>query len=404
MGHMLAAISCGIKVEAFSIGWGKVIFSREYKNIEFRISLLPIGGYCKMKGETENNTDNDSFRGVHPLKRIITSFAGPFFNLVFTILISSLLFLFPFKYSDYNSRIIVKKESGWPAYEAGLRDGDLIKKINTDDILSFQDLRMKIGLNSQKNLLFTIERDKKLLSIPVIPHESDNDGIGKIGIYPWVDPIINEKDELFLINSIDNLSINNTWELFNYISESGNDENKNYELFLTDSNKQTLSKKVTIADISQFNFKIPEFTRPSYTLVKSFTSGLKKSAGYLNQTWKGLTMMLNGKASSDNISGPLRITFIAGAVTTQAYSDGFASALHTMLDFMALLSMALFFMNLLPIPVLDGGQIVLHFLELIFRRPVNEKISYLINISGIILIFMILIYTTTNDFLFLAGK
>ena len=153
-GHFLAAILCGVKVEAFSIGMGPVLLHKKIKNIDWRISLLPLGGYCSMKGENdfsdENSScdfveyDKDSLYGVSPLKRAAIAFAGPLANLLLTFFSFFIVALVGFTYWSASSKITlaneVYPEIVSPAAEAGLCSGDEITQINSEKINDFSEL------------------------------------------------------------------------------------------------------------------------------------------------------------------------------------------------------------------------------------------------------------------------
>lgn len=121
MGHFLFAVFCGVKVEAFSIGMGPVLLHKKIKNVDWRLSLLPLGGYCSMKGEQDfaqsyENGDSkihaepDSLYGVHPLKRALIAFAGPFFNLILTFISFFIIALTGYSYWSASGKIKLANE------------------------------------------------------------------------------------------------------------------------------------------------------------------------------------------------------------------------------------------------------------------------------------------------------
>ncbi|MBP7495877.1 MAG: site-2 protease family protein, partial [Spirochaetales bacterium] len=209
-GHFLAAKLLGIGVEVFSIGWGKRLFSFQYKGTEYRISLLPIGGFCKLKGEeafNQNLSDEigkdqlhppDSFYAASPWKRIVVAFSGPAFNLVSAIGAFTLVWFIGFSYPTFSNRIILESDypSGYserfPAKEGGLQTGDEIIAINGTPIETYRDIQEIVSRSPGKPLTFTYKREGKIGEAVIIPDLNKDTGAGRIGVYAWIPPIIEE--------------------------------------------------------------------------------------------------------------------------------------------------------------------------------------------------------------------
>jgi regulator of sigma E protease len=145
LGHFLAARAVGIDVEAFSIGWGKPILKKKVGKVEYRLGMFPIGGYCKMSGENEFQEAYEkksaaitpvkgTFYGAAPLRRIVVSFAGPAFNLLFAVLVFSIIWGIGFEVNTLDNRIVLVSDitpgETYPADLSGLKTGDTIIDIN----------------------------------------------------------------------------------------------------------------------------------------------------------------------------------------------------------------------------------------------------------------------------------
>lgn len=192
LGHFLAAKYFGVRVHVFSIGFGKQIFAKEWRGTTWQLSLIPLGGYVKMKGQDDSNpalieNGDDSYNTKKPWQRIIILFAGPFANfLLAAILYFSIAIMGA---STFAAQIgTVQKNS--PAFNAGILKDDLIIRINEKEIKSWEDIG-KIIVNSQGPLKFYIKRDNKLIAKTINPYISDSQNIFKekikkrmIGISP----------------------------------------------------------------------------------------------------------------------------------------------------------------------------------------------------------------------------
>ena len=200
-GHFAAARLSGIRVEAFSIGWGKVLWARKWGETEFRISLFPLGGYCKMQGEQAMiqaweskarriDTEEGDMYGARWWKRILVSLAGPLMNLICAGFIFFMIAFIGYKVHYYPSRIVMAsshtERSDYPADKAGLKTGDLVTAVNGSPIERFDQLQEIIVTHPDESLKLTVDRSGRLLSIEATPEMNRDSGAGFLGIYPWI--------------------------------------------------------------------------------------------------------------------------------------------------------------------------------------------------------------------------
>ena len=210
LGHFLAARLAGITVEAFSIGWGKPILKKTIGGVEYRLGLFPVGGYCKMKGDSEfeeayknseegKSAEKGSFYAASPFSRIVACFGGPFFNFVFAVLVLSVIWGLGFEVNTLGNRIILASEinpgTTNPADEAGLKTGDRIVSIMGRKTETYNDIQELIALNPGEELPLQIERNGSTLNLLVTPVMEKSTGAGRIGVYFWTDPIVERVTE-----------------------------------------------------------------------------------------------------------------------------------------------------------------------------------------------------------------
>lgn len=346
LGHFLAAKLFGVKVEAFSIGFGPVLLHKTKNGTDYRFSLIPLGGYCAMKGEKDFQksldagldhieAEPDSMYGVHPFKRLLIAFAGPFFNLFFAFFALTCISLVGYTYYAYSNKINVPDGENYAdlksvAKEAGIKSGDEIIKINGKEIKDFSDLIEQISTKPDEDISVTVLRDGQTLDFFLHTDMDKKTGGGKIGII---------------------------------------------------ANPESLEKKE----------KKPKWLIPA--IAEGFTETCKDCV----LTVKGIATLFKGVDLQESVSGPARIADMMGQVAKESFSDSFRSGFVNMLSFMAIISISLGIMNLLPIPILDGGLILFALIELILHRKISPKVLYYIQFIGIAFIAVMFVIGLSGD-------
>ncbi|MBR2223113.1 MAG: site-2 protease family protein [Christensenellaceae bacterium] len=178
-GHFIVGKACGIKINEFSIGFGPKLLSRVSKKdgIRYSVRLLPLGGYVAFLGEDDADDDPNAFCNVSVLKRALTTFAGPFFNILVTVLISIGVLAF---YGDYTP-VIQEATIGMPAYEAGIEAGDRIVGVDGQKIDFITEFSLAFMRNENESVALSVERNGEILDFD-IPFAIDENGDKKIGI------------------------------------------------------------------------------------------------------------------------------------------------------------------------------------------------------------------------------
>lgn len=424
-GHFIAARLCGVKVESFSIGMGPILFHKTIKDTDYRISLIPLGGYCGMKGEQsfseaiEQNLpaiegESDSFYGVHPFKRAIISFCGPFFNVIFAFIAFVIISLVGYDYYTTSNRIIlstdVYPEMTSPAAVAGLQTGDYIVKINNTEVSYFYDISRYISLHADEDVTLTVLRNGNEHTFTLHTELDKSSGAGKIGVINWVDPIVADvsKDSnayeigftpYSTITKIDGIPVFNTSDIQKLID--GKDsvfieweteiERKSGVLSLTDGN-------------IGLSFKTLQIHTPKLNIFQAIWAGLKETGSTIGTIFKSFELLFKGIDFTQAVSGPVRITKMLGDTAVSGFSSGFAVGIVVVLNFLALISLSLFIMNLLPIPILDGGLILFALIETVFKTKIKPKFMYYVQFVGIALIGILFVIALYGDLMYLFKK
>jgi regulator of sigma E protease len=431
LGHFIAARLVGIDVEAFSIGWGRPVIKKKIGAVEYRLGMFPIGGYCKMRGETEiqeayeNNQKaisqvKGSFYGTGPLKRVAVSFAGPLFNLIFAGLVLSVIWGLGFEINTMDNRIVLVSDINpgevYPADEGGLRTGDRIIEIDGRATANYHDIQEAIAPRAEKNLALKVERDGAVLDLTVRPSLDKATGAGKIGVYFWADPVVSSVaegspasiggirpgDRILRINGKDfpysvaflRIIRDQPSVLSVDFEREGQIMNADVVLSYTDAGS---------ADIG-ISYKTVKYRIPRLSPLGALTAGIRETWKTFTLSVQSLALLFRGIDLTQAVSGPVRITYMVGDVAAEGFGQSFGMGLSTMANFLALISIALCIMNLLPLPVLDGGMIVLFIIEAIKRKPLNPKAVYAFQTVGVVLIFGLMIFAVFGDILFLVRR
>jgi len=379
-GHLISAKALGIKVEAFSVGFGPVIFKATYHNTQYRLSAIPLGGYVKMLGEdpAQKCSSDNSFLAKVWWKRIIVAISGPMFNLVLAMIMLWLSFMVSSSYRDFYP--IVGSDSGQ------FQKGDEILQVSSKKIISWQQVKtdgQEITLKRDKKIITFIGKNEKLVCqiAPVIgnvsvgsPAYSAGLDIGdkivaidgqKVTLWMDIGSLIADKSEILCLLERDSKIIQRT-------------------IYPT---KDPISNRFLIGISPQM---VP-FESQNYGFFQSIRHAVVSTAKLLEINYYGLYQIFKNPASlSSSIAGPIMISQSAKNFS----KNGFSSILR----FIAFINVVLFVMNLLPIPILDGGTIIFCLIEGIFGRPIPLKGQRIMQQIGFFLLIWMMFFAFKNDF------
>ncbi|MFI5304440.1 MAG: RIP metalloprotease RseP [Nitrospiria bacterium] len=395
-GHFITARRNGVRVEKFSIGLGPKLFSKKVGDTEYVVSAIPLGGYVKMAGENQDEIRNlpDEFSSKTLWQRGKIVFAGPAINIVLAFLLMPLVYMIGIQEPKYLNE---PAKIGWvedqsTAQVAGLKAGDLVIGVANQPIENWKELREALMSKSVSRL--EIKREDKLISLPVTAPLA--------GLYPDLRPVVQKVlpgkpaeraglQEGDILLSIDQTRIT-SFNHFLYLIQNKAGKEINLEI---NRGGTTMIRVVTplfdpkvkkvILGISMGNETL--FTR--YGLLESIQIGTSNLVNSINLTFSVLGRLVTGKLSLEVMGGPVQIAQMSG----QAAKTG----LGAFIFLMAMISLQLGIFNLLPIPVLDGGWIVLFILEGIQGHPLSKKVINAAQFTGFSLLMGLMVYVTFND-------
>lgn len=429
-GHFLAARWAGVEVEAFAVGWGKVLWAWKPGKTEYRLCLLPLGGYCKMKGEqdlAEAMVRQDgafepspgSLFGAKPWKRLVISVAGPVFNLIFAFLVFFALQLTGVPESAPESRILLASEvdgrTNSPAEQAGLKTGDLVTAVNGQPVKTFGQLQQIIAGAASAPMVWTVDRGNSVTNLTVTPQYNASEKRAIVGVYPLVAPLVKgvKKDSPAAlagfragdrITAVDGTPVTSTQGLIQAYTKASA-----HGVTVTVDRNGSVVALLLVPDAAVksgpgLEFVLPNWPAVGLPLGQALSEGWNRTANLLGQMVEGLAQLFTGKVNpAESLSGPLRITYYVGEVASQGFLAGWGQGWGAVANFLAFISLALFLMNLLPIPALDGGTVVLTLVEAVRRRRVGVRAMMRYQQVGVVLILCLVLFTTFNDLGFLIG-
>lgn len=444
-GHFIIARMLGVKVSAFSIGFGKELWHHIDKyGTNWRIAAIPLGGYCQFLGDADasSSTEVDTLSSLsdedkkHAFalqktwKKLAIVVAGPLFNYLFAIMIFISLF-----YSI--GRIVYPSVVGGlisdgAAEQAGIQIGDKIISVNGKLTPDFQTISNEVVLAEQDNIKVLVERQltiktkaedvsvtddngqetQKMLGILSLPATKNIETGEFIAAPAVVDNVVTDSaadkagfEKGDILESINGVKLKDFNDLKNYVAEHINEDFEIkvlrsivFDVTLKNTSYDTGNgQKIKRRMLGIQSSKDVTFTERDMPFSKAVKEGFKEAYSLTVTTLRSVGQMITGKRGGDEVGGIIRIAEMSGDISK---TGGILSFIY----FMALLSVNLGLINLLPIPVLDGGHVVIFIIEMITRRELKTEIKEYIFKFGLLLILGIMVLATWNDIIHLIGR
>ncbi len=421
-GHYIVARLCGVRVETFSIGFGKELWGRTDKHgTRWKFSLIPLGGYVKLFGDVDpasaqhaEGTKDDKSDKIKPFteaekkeaffnqpvwKRAAVVFAGPAINYIFAIVILTGLYMYNGQPVTPPMAAAIIGESA--AAENGFEPHDIIVSIDDKQINSFEDIRrqMMIALDDKKH--FVIDRDGQIIDIHASPKKIEiEDRFG----------FKNSRGLLGLISPRHALKISNikTIEGKSYTDVEAMRAALLKKLdtsFVIEIERGPKIDSLTVKPLSDNNGALRDPENENYEIlflagqeanifvkhgpISAFVQSVKETASITTGTLEALGQMIMGSRSATELGGIIRIGALAG--------DMAEKGLIAIILFMALLSINLGLINLFPIPLLDGGHLLFYAFEVILGKPVPDQIQEYAFRLGLTFLVGIMVFANLND-------
>ena len=415
LGHFSFARLFGVRVLDFSIGFGKSIKSWKTKsNTIFNLRILPFGGYVKMNGEEnlESTQSNDSYSSKKYYQKLLITLGGPIFNFILAIAIFFVINIFGiYKIIPMVGDILPNSL----AYEKGIEKGDLISKIDNVEISSFSDAQLalskRLGESGDLEILVSRNESFVVINLPIdnwLSSKEPSNLLYELGIFPPLEPIIGSVQDLSpaefsgfkagdKILEISSKPIIYWGDIRQEINKS---MGKEIPFKIVRDNKiDTLTVKPNFSE-NNFEWQVGitssyELSSKARVLVRySFLDSMKNS---FNQTYSViensilfLGKIIFGQVSAKNLGGPVMIGQYAGESIIYG-------GLYSFFYLIALISISLGIVNLIPLPVLDGGQALILTIEKIIGRELPSGILDFFYRLGTALLIFVFVFVFFND-------
>ncbi len=419
LGHYAVARLCGVKVLRFSVGMGKVIWSRKFgpDQTEWALSALPLGGYVKMLDAREQDLTGlpeadkaREFTRQSVWRRIAIVAAGPIANFLLAIALFAGLFMVGVE--DTSTRIRFMPETA-PAWQAGLRGGDAITSVNGVPTEVWSDLRWEMmqAVLDKTDMRLEVSRPERGTQYVTLPASTfagmavDSDVMGKLGIQMLrpravlgqVEPSgpagragLQSGDTIL---TIDGKPVADIVVLRDLVRGSAG---KAMEVGVRRDGRDLVVPLVPVFDPATKSYqirvgfaKVVDTVQISSPLFPAIAKGARKTWETSVLTVKMIGKMMIGEVSWKNVTGPITIADYAGQTAR--------IGLTSYLSFIAFISISLGVMNLLPIPVLDGGHLLYYSLEVLTGRPLPERVGEFAQRLGVGLLVMLMAIAVFND-------
>ncbi|HEX3746461.1 MAG TPA: RIP metalloprotease RseP [Bryobacteraceae bacterium] len=406
-GHYFAARRFDVKIDAFSFGFGPRLFGFRRGETDFRFSAIPFGGYVKMAGELVGEdavSDPRSLLAKPRWQRLIIYFAGPFMNLVLAVAILTGLYMV--RFDQLSSAEIGHVMPDSAAAKAGIQDGDRILRLDGQQNPTWDDVEPKVDISAGRPLHLTLERDGHQVNTILTPVFNEARGGGYAGWdehgevlfsglepgYPADKAGIKDGDSLV---AVDGQPVHSSIK-FHQITEGSKgkllhlDVKRDGKTFAVDV-QPVLAKldgperwMIGVKAGTQLPFKTLKLSLP-----QALNESLQENAKNALLMEKVLQGMMERRMSTKNLSGPIALIKESGMAAEMGPA--------VYLGLMAMVSLQLAIFNLLPIPVLDGGSILMLLVEMTMRRDLSLNVKELVFKVGFVCIIMLVAFVIYND-------
>ena len=427
MGHYYVARRTGVKVEAFSIGFGPELFGWNDKHgTRWRFAAVPLGGYVKMFGESEKLVEEDgserplnrdekaySFHHKRLGQRAAIVFAGPFVNYVFAVLVLGILFATAGQ--TFSPAIVGPLTAGGAAEKAGLKTGDKIVQVAGRAVERFEEVRQAVGLRPGERVAMVVERGGERLGIDVdvgvrilLDKRGNETPFGDLGAGRFVAPVVGavspdgaaaeaglKPGDVFLrvkgepiatFDDVRRIVRANPEVRIEVVVRRGSEA---IALWVTPRWSEVKEEDGTEIKVGGMSVAAQAVFRRQHGVGEAFVQAVRETYGLSVDTFTAIGQMIAGTRSARDLSGPLRIAEISGEMAK--------IGLYEFVWFLGVLSLSLCLVNLLPIPMLDGGHLMFYGFEALRGRPLGQRAQEYGFRIGLALVITLMVFATWND-------
>jgi regulator of sigma E protease len=428
LGHFLMAKRAGVGVLKFSLGFGPKVVGVKRGETEYLISALPLGGYVKMIGEDPGDASAEasdparsfSQKGVGTRSLIIL--AGPLTNLILPVLLFSGIYMTVGQ--DYVVPLVGRPDANSPAAEAGLLPRDRVQAVNGKSVSRWEEVELPIRLSAGEPVVLTVERGGKIVEVRLAPRKTKLfDALGQghevwdAGLHPLIPARVTrvqsgspakaaglQSDDLIM--AVEGTPVAEWDELSRMIRArpgmptvlTVEREGQRFEVQVTPERKEETDaggepREVGIIGVLRGE---PEVQRERLNPFRAVLAGVEETIETSITLIQGIWKIMQGRISAKTIGGPVMIAQVTGEVAQRG--------LKNLINWTALLSINLAILNLLPIPILDGGHLLFSLIEWLRGKPVSLRKREIAQQVGFVLLVGLMIFAFYNDIFRLLAR
>ncbi len=411
LGHHLMAKRLGIRVDVFSLGFGPRLFGVKWGGTDYRVSMLPLGGYVKMAGENYDESlegSGEEFLSRPKHQRFLVAAAGPAMNILLAIVLLAGNFMIGFPIPKYlqNPPVIEHIRAESPAAGSDIRIGDRIVAFDGRKTETWEDVELAVATTPNRQITITLERDGQSLDRIVRTGEVEGMGIGYLGVSPEVRTTVTAVEPDSPAAQVGLLPGDEIVRAANAEAEGADlDEilaiisaSPGQPVELTIFRDGTLLEKSVVPALREEGGRIGigigelrsrEFVLERFGLIEAFGKSIERNYRMARLTFEIVGKLITGKAPITMMSGPIEIARYSG--------EAASSGAITLIAFMAMISLQLGLFNLFPIPILDGGVIALLLIEAIIGRDLSLAVKERITQVGFLFLILLMGIVIFND-------
>ncbi|HEX7087247.1 MAG TPA: RIP metalloprotease RseP [Vicinamibacterales bacterium] len=408
LGHYLAARRVGVRVLAFSIGFGPRLLGFTRGGTEYKISAIPLGGFVKMAGETVEDQRSgapDEFLSKSKWQRFQVLIAGPAMNILLAIVVLWGVLLQGTTVPAYRDMapIVGAFEKNAAAAEAGVQVGDRILRVDDREVATWDDFLFAIAGKARREVTLLVDRNGEHRTITVVPRAEGKYEVGDIGVLPDTHPNIpsvnaGEPADVAglkagdVILAVAGETVSFARQVSELIAEHGSGGREIVVRVLREGRELDIPVTPMQRDTGQWAIGIAisdQVERIEPGVFEAFRMSLEQNWEASGLIFRTLTGLFTGETSPKQLMGPVGIAGLSG--------ESARAGIIPLLSLLASISLNLGLLNLLPIPVLDGGHILIILLEGIARRDFSVRVKERMLVAGFVLLMLLMVAVIYND-------
>ena len=406
LGHFLAARRIGVRVLTFSLGFGPKLLKFHRGDTEYCISAIPLGGYVKMAGENPDDARTgapDEFLSKTKWQRFQVLVMGPVMNLALALIVMAFVLYQGASVPMFEDQpvIVGTVAPGSPGEQAGIKPGDRIISIGNEDVETWKEFPVVVGMRAGKTVPAVLVRDGQTIETKITPIGRGKYDIGDIGVMPYMEPQI-------VALTGNEPAVESGLQVGDVVLAAGNERPVKYDRLIDiirahegrplvleiRRNSQPMSITVTPRKFGEHARIGAQFAAYERRRIQPSPWQAVKLSAVQNWEWttliiKTLGGLFSGDTPVKQLMGPVGIAEMSGNAAEEGWIQLFS--------LMAMISLNLGLINLLPVPVLDGGHITILALEGLSRRDFSMKVKEKMLLAGFVLLVMLMVTVIYND-------